>query len=127
MQDLGFVDVEHAGFRCDEHESVARDHIARGPQAVAIECRADRAAIAERDQRRTFPCVEKTPAGGRTAGLQRERFVETRGVARALGQRRPAARIQLRLPLIVLISPLCASSRNGCVIGHEGSVFVLKR
>ena len=34
---------------------------------------------------------------------------------------------QLRLPSIVLISPLCASIRNGCASGHRGSVLVEKR
>ncbi len=34
------------------------------------------------------------------------------------------ARIQLRLPRTVLISPLWASVRNGCASGHEGNVFV---
>ena len=34
------------------------------------------------------------------------------------------ARIQLRLPWIVLISPLCAIMRNGCASGHDGKVFV---
>ncbi len=34
------------------------------------------------------------------------------------------ARIQLRLPWMVLISPLCAIMRNGCASGHDGKVFV---
>ena len=37
------------------------------------------------------------------------------------------ARDQLRLPSIVLISPLCASMRNGCASGQRGKVFVEKR
>src|SRR4029453_9976440 len=37
------------------------------------------------------------------------------------------ARIQLRLPLTVLISPLWAMVRNGCARGHDGKVFVEKR
>ena len=37
------------------------------------------------------------------------------------------ARIQLRLPLTVLISPLWAIIRNGCASGHDGNVFVEKR
>jgi hypothetical protein len=32
--------------------------------------------------------------------------------------------IALRLPHSVLISPLCASSRNGCASGQLGSVLV---
>ena len=37
------------------------------------------------------------------------------------------ALIQLRLPSSVLISPLCATSRNGCASFQLGSVFVAKR
>src|SRR3954451_7827123 len=37
------------------------------------------------------------------------------------------ARIQLRLPLTVLISPLCAMLRNGCASGQDGKVLVEKR
>ena len=34
------------------------------------------------------------------------------------------ARIQLRLPCTVLISPLCEMRRNGCASGQDGNVFV---
>ena len=37
------------------------------------------------------------------------------------------ARIQLRLPLTVLISPLWAISRYGWASSHAGNVFVEKR
>ena len=37
------------------------------------------------------------------------------------------AAIQLRLPRIVLISPLCAMYRYGCASGHDGNVFVENR
>ena len=37
------------------------------------------------------------------------------------------ARIQLRLPITVLISPLCAMKRNGCASGQLGNVLVEKR
>ena len=37
------------------------------------------------------------------------------------------ASIQLRLPRMVLISPLCAKRRNGCASPHVGKVLVLKR
>ena len=37
------------------------------------------------------------------------------------------ARIRFRLPLMVLISPLCAMKRNGCASGQLGKVFVEKR
>ena len=71
-------------------------------------------------------------------------LVEGRRVARRPGCRsgtaprgcRPAAgcascdwraRIQLRLPLTVLISPLCAMVRNGWASGQDGKVLVEKR
>ena len=47
-----------------------------------------------------------------------------RGRRRA-GTRGP--RIQLRLPLTVLISPLCATKRYGWASGQLGKVFVEKR
>ena len=34
------------------------------------------------------------------------------------------ARIQLRLPRTVLISPLCATYRYGCASGQDGNVLV---
>ena len=37
------------------------------------------------------------------------------------------ARIQLRLPRAVLISPLWAMKRNGCASGQLGNVLVEKR
>ena len=33
-------------------------------------------------------------------------------------------RIQFTLPVSVLISPLCASMRNGCAVYHMGNVLV---
>ncbi|OPZ93134.1 MAG: hypothetical protein BWY72_02472 [Bacteroidetes bacterium ADurb.Bin416] len=35
--------------------------------------------------------------------------------------------IQKRLPLMVLISPLCPNRRKGCARSHVGKVLVLKR
>ena len=37
------------------------------------------------------------------------------------------ARMRLRLPRMVLISPLWATNRNGCASGHDGKVLVEKR
>ena len=37
------------------------------------------------------------------------------------------ARDQLRLPSMVLISPLCANILNGCAKGQRGKVLVEKR
>lgn len=50
------------------------------------------------------------------------------GNVEARGLPHLAARLrQRRLPSMVLISPLCASSRNGCANGQRGSVLVEKR
>ncbi len=80
--------------------------------------------------------VRQAAAGQRE---QLEDLVEGCRVARArvqigsTGRRSPSssdsswdwrARIQLRLPLTVLISPLWASMRSGCASGHDGNVFV---
>ena len=57
-----------------------------------------------------------------TSGSTSERFGST-------GERKigPRATAQLRLPEIVLISPLCASRRYGCAKRHCGKVLVEKR
>jgi hypothetical protein len=70
---------------------------------------------------------------------QLEHLVERRRVARPFvqigssGRMSPSssdsscdwrARIQLRLPLTVLISPLCAACRSGCASGQDGKVLV---
>ena len=49
------------------------------------------------------------------------------GLIRSVASRASRARIQLRLPLIVLISPLCAMNRNGWASGQDGKVFVENR
>ena len=46
---------------------------------------------------------------------------------RSLSRSASRARIQLRLPITVLISPLCAMNRNGWASGQLGNVFVEKR
>jgi len=53
-------------------------------------------------------------------GFRRSTLSRHSGEART-GSR---ARIALRLPHSVLISPLCASTRNGWASGQLGSVFV---
>ena len=45
----------------------------------------------------------------------------------SLPSRASRARIRFRLPRMVLISPLCATNRNGCASGHDGNVLVEKR
>ena len=46
---------------------------------------------------------------------------------RSESSRASRARIQLRLPITVLISPLCAMNRNGWDSGQLGNVLVEKR
>ena len=50
-----------------------------------------------------------------------------RGPARGVRQACARACAQARLPAMVLISPLCASRRNGCASGQRGAVLVEKR
>ena len=56
-------------------------------------------------------------------GNSRSRSPGIRSVASSASR----ARIQLRLPMTVLISPLCAMKRNGCDSGQLGNVFVENR
>ena len=46
---------------------------------------------------------------------------------RSVSSRASRARMRLRLPRTVLISPLCATNRNGCASGHDGKVLVENR
>ena len=147
-------DVQHADLGGHDDEVVLGHVVARRPQAVAIENRADHRAVRERDRRRAVPrlhqrrviLVERAELGRhRRVVLPRlrdhhqdrvrqrppghhqelEDVVEGRGVAAAFAddrqdllqvvaeQRRDdsspsRARIQLMLPVSVLISPLCA-------------------
>ena len=55
LHDLGGVDVEHADLARHDHAVVVGDPVARRPQAVAVEHRADHRAVAERDRRGTVP------------------------------------------------------------------------
>ena len=56
--DLGRIEVEHAGLGGEHEQAVARDLVAAGAQAVAVERRAGLAAVAERDRRRAVPRLE---------------------------------------------------------------------
>ncbi len=49
------------------------------------------------------------------------------GLIKSVASIASRARIQLRLPLIVLISPLWAAYRYGCASGQDGKVFVENR
>ena len=53
--DVGFGDAEHAGLRGHHHAPVARQHAARRAQAVAVQHRADLAAVGERHRGRPVP------------------------------------------------------------------------
>ncbi len=55
QHDLVGGQVEHAGFRGQDHAVVGGDAVARRPQAVAIEHRADLHAVGEGDRRRAVP------------------------------------------------------------------------
>ncbi len=56
-----------------------------------------------------------------TTGLMSSTYASIASPARRVS----CARIQLMLPEIVLISPLCASMRNGCASFQVGKVLVL--
>ena len=167
------VDVEHADLGGQDDEAVVGDPVARGPQAVAVEDRADLGAVGEHDaggavpglHQRGVELVERA-AGRVHLGVvlprlgdhhqhrvrqrapahvqQLEHLVEGRRVrgTRACRSGRAArgrpgirseassasrARIQLRLPMTVLISPLWAMNRNGWASGQLGNVLVEKR
>ena len=65
----------------------------------------------------------ESEAPGVQIGKSRSRSPGIRSVASSASR----ARIQLRLPLTVLISPLWAMNRNGCASGQLGNVLVEKR
>src|SRR5581483_8750286 len=50
--------VGEAGFRSGEHQAAARDRVAARTQAVAIEGRADEAAVGKAERRRAVPGLE---------------------------------------------------------------------
>ena len=60
-------------------------------------------------------------------GADREDALEVAGDAGRLASSASRARIQLRLPCTVLISPLWATKRYGWASGHDGNVLVEKR
>ena len=118
LDDVLFVDRQHAGFRRHHDAVVVGEQIARRPQAVAVERGADLAAVGEGDRRRAVPrlhqrgvvFVESAPllvheriarpglgdhhhhgVGERIAALREEfeRVVEAGGVGLALVGDRP--------------------------------------
>ncbi len=56
--DVGRVELEHAGLGSEHEQAVARDLVAAGPQAVAVERRAGLASVAERDGGGPVPRLE---------------------------------------------------------------------
>ena len=50
LDDLFFRDGEASAFRAHDHEVIVGDDVARGPQAIPVECGADLAAIGERNR-----------------------------------------------------------------------------
>ena len=113
LDDAVLGDRQHAALRAHDDEAVVGDEVARGPEAVAVERRADLAAVGEDHRRRAVPrlhhrrvvLVEGAPArvhlgvllprlgdhhhhrvGERVAAhrQQLERVVEGRGVALTL-------------------------------------------
>ncbi len=74
---------------------------------------------------RTSSKEAESEASGVQTGKTRSRSVFSPNSSEASWDSR--ARIQLRLPLTVLISPLCAMKRYGCASGHDGKVFVENR
>ena len=151
------LDVEHAGLGAEHDPAVLRLHPAAGAQAVAVERRADDAAVRERDRRGAVPRLHQARVEGvealelvgevvaalvglgdhhhhrvrqRPAGEheQLEDVVERRRVRAARAHDRhdllqvaaeqlatrardSRARIQLTLPISVLISPLWQITR----------------
>ncbi len=67
--------------------------------------------------------VAESEPPGRTIGMTFCRSSPKSSVASELSR----ARIQLMLPISVLISPLWAITRNGCASSQLGNVFVEKR
>lgn len=61
------------------------------------------------------------------SGVQTGKIRSMSPVNRSLASCDSRARIQLRLPLTVLISPLCATKRYGWASGQLGKVLVEKR
>ena len=74
--DLFLRDRQHAALRGEDHMIVVGDDVAGGPEAVAVQRRADLAAVGEGDRRRPVPrlhqrrviFVEGAPRSGPSAG-----------------------------------------------------------
>jgi len=72
---------------------------------------------------RTSSKEAESEAPGVQIGYSRSRSPPSRSLASNASR----ARIQFRLPITVLISPLWATNRNGCANGQLGNVLVENR
>ena len=88
---------------------------------ISTECGSDRPPMcsssrtSSNDAESEAPAVQIGKSRSMSPGIRSEESSASR------------ARIQLRLPITVLISPLCAMNRNGCESGHDGKVLVENR
>ena len=98
-------DVEHADLGRHDHQVVLGDVVARRPQAVAIEHRADHRAVGERNRRRAVPrlhqrrvvLVERLPLRAhRSRGCSTAPESSSGWRAAASGRPSPAARARCR-------------------------------
>ena len=62
--DVGLADGQHAGLGGQQHVAALGEHPAAGAQAVAVERRADRAAVGEGDRRRPVPGLHEARVVG---------------------------------------------------------------
>ena len=86
--------------------------------SIIIACAGSRPAATSSSK--TLSSEAESLCPSRTSGTTSRRASSKSGEA-SEGSR---ARSALRLPLRVLISPLCASIRNGCASSQLGNVFV---
>ena len=77
--------------------------------------------------RQASKLAESLSSSARTGNRRSRPRPSAAGGISALASMDSRARIQLRLPLIVLISPLCAMYRYGWASGQDGNVFVENR
>ncbi len=88
---------------------------------ISTECGSERPPMCSSSSTSSNDAESEAP--GEQIGYSRSRSPGIRSEASSASR----ARIQLRLPITVLISPLCAMNRNGCASGQLGNVLVEKR
>ena len=89
-------DVEHAGLGGEHDPAVARLEPAAGPEAVAVEHRADHAAVGERDRGRAVPrfgqaLVERVEAAQLVGHVGASAYASGTIIISACGSERPAS------------------------------------